>query len=267
MGAVDDQRVGRIVRVLRHRRGWRQCDVAQRAGLTQHDISRVERGYAGLMSVVKLRRVAAALDADLVVTVRWRGGEIDRLLDEGHAALVGWVMATLTRMGWEVRPEVSYAIGGERGSVDVLAWHAATRTLLVVEVKTELTSVEETLRRHDAKQRLAAELGAGRFGWAAPSSVCRLLVLPDLSTPRRHVARHAAVLDHAYRLRGAAARAWLRKPDGPVSALVFAPLTRGARGRRGAISRKRVRTPRPSVAGGAEQRGQRANGVYDAPSA
>lgn len=30
--------------------------------------------------------------------------------------------------------------------MDVLAWHAATGMLLIVEVKTELTAIEETLR-------------------------------------------------------------------------------------------------------------------------
>jgi len=193
------------------------------------------------MSLAKLRRLAQALDAELVVSVRWRGGEIDRIIDEGHATLVGWVMDRLVALGWQVHAEVSFAVRGERGSIDVLAWHAATRTLLVVEVKSELTSLEETLRKHDAKQRVAAEVAGERFAWPPPLAVCRLLVLPELTTPRRRVARHASVLDHAYRLRGAAAREWLAGPIGPASALIFAPLTRGTRGRRGVVSRRRIR--------------------------
>ena len=200
------------------------------------------------MRLDKLRRIGAALDADLVVTLRWRGGEIDRLMDEGHAAIVGWVMDLLAQLGWEAQAEVTYAARGERGAIDVLAWHAPSRTLLVVEVKSELTSVEETLRRHDAKQRIAAEVAAERFGWGVPSAVCRLLVLPDSSTARRRVERHAAVLDHAYRLRGPAARGWLKRPAGAASALVFAPLTRGVRNGRGSFSGRRVRRQRSGVA-------------------
>lgn len=245
---MDDQRVGRIVRALRHRLGWRQSDLAARAGTTQDDISRVERGRAGRMRVDKLRRIGAALDADLVVTLRWRGGEIDRLMDEGHAAIVGWVIGLLEQLGWEARPEVTYAVRGERGAIDVLAWHPLSRTLLVVEVKSELTSVEETLRRHDAKQRLAAEVAAERFGWMDPGAVCRFLVLPDSSTARRRVGRHATVLDHAYRLRGSAARAWLTRPAGSASALLFAPLTRGVRSRSGSLSRRRIRRREPAIA-------------------
>jgi transcriptional regulator with XRE-family HTH domain len=244
---VDDQRVGRVVRALRHRLGWRQSDLATRARVTQDDVSRVERGRASRMTLDKLRRIGGALDAELVLTFRWRGGEIDRLLDEGHAAIVGWVMGLLESLGWEAQAEVTYAVYGERGSVDVLAWHAPSRTLLVVEVKSELTSVEETLRRHDAKQRLAAEVASERFGWGAPSAVCRLLVLPDSTTARRRIERHAAVLDHAYRLRGSAARGWLKRPAGSASALLLAPLTRGARTRRGTFSRKRIRRQKTGV--------------------
>jgi Holliday junction resolvase-like predicted endonuclease len=162
-------------------------------------------------------------------------------MDEGHARVAGWIAAFLTSLGWEVVPEVSYAIRGERGSIDLLAWHSATRTMLVIEVKTELTSIEETLRRHDTKQRLAPLVAAERLGWRDPSAVCRLLVLPSGSTTRRHVARHGAVLDRAYRLRGSAARAWLAAPSGSASALIFAPLTRQARGKSGGVSRRRIR--------------------------
>src|SRR4029079_17838803 len=81
-------------------------------------------------------------------------GDIDRVADEGHAALVGLVAALLEGLGWQVRPEVSFSVFGERGSIDLVAWHPTARILLVVEVKTSLNSVEETLRRHDLKVRL-----------------------------------------------------------------------------------------------------------------
>jgi Holliday junction resolvase-like predicted endonuclease len=69
---------------------------------------------------------------------------------------------------------------GERGSIDLLAWHEATRTLLVVEVKTEVASIEATLRKHDEKVRLARRVAADRFGWQA-TVTSRLLVLPRTS--------------------------------------------------------------------------------------
>jgi transcriptional regulator with XRE-family HTH domain len=69
--AVSDQRIGRAVYALRHRMGWRQADLAAAAGATQDDVSRIERGRLATMNLAKLRRVVAALDAELVVTVRW----------------------------------------------------------------------------------------------------------------------------------------------------------------------------------------------------
>lgn len=228
------------MRALRHRLAWRQQDLAARADVSQDVISRTERGHIDALPLRRIRRIAAALDAELVVSIRWRSGELDRLLDEGHVAIVGRVVDLLVANGWETGTEVSYSIYGERGSIDVLAWHGPSRTLLVVEVKTELTSIEETLRKHDAKVRLAPKLAAERFGWQ-PTAVGRLLVLPALSTPRRHVRRHASVMERAYPVRGVALRQKLVHPAGSLAGLLFVPLTHGRRGRQDSVSRKRVR--------------------------
>jgi hypothetical protein len=194
------------------------------------------------MPLGHLDSIARALDAELVVTLRWRGGDLDRLIDEGHAALVGRCAEVLIARGWDVRPEVTYSVWGERGSIDFLAWHVQTSTLVVVEIKTELTSVEETLRRHDVKARLAAGIVLDRFGWQ-PRTVCRLLVLPDLATARRRVDRHEAVLLRSYPQRGADVRRWLRGPTGLMSGLMFVSLPHAKTGAHTAVSRRRVRGP------------------------
>jgi len=217
-----------------------------RAGVSQDAVSRAERGRLEEMTVRRVRAITRALDAELVLVVRWRGGDLERLLDEGHAAVLGASAGMLQADGWQVIAEVTYAVFGERGSIDLLAWHAASRCLLVVEVKTALVSVEGTMRKHDEKVRLASGIATERFGWRA-SAVARLLVLPDTSTARRAVERHAAVLDGAYSLRADALRQWLRTPadgDGGVSGLLFAPGTRGVRGIGRRITRKRIRLRR-----------------------
>ena len=239
MGGVSDLRLGRIARALRHRLAWRQSDVARRARVSQTRVSRVERGRVDGLSVGTLRRILAALDAELVLIVRWRGGELDRLLDEGHAALVGAMASLLEARGWEMRIEASYSVYGERGSIDLLGWHPAMRTLLVVEVKTEITSVEETVRRHDVKCRLAARLAAERYGWRAVR-VARLLVLPDTTTARRRVARHDAVLSRVYPLRAQRIRAWMGRPESAAGALLFAPHSRRVTGVSSPVGRRRV---------------------------
>jgi hypothetical protein len=189
------------------------------------------------MSIAELQAVAAALDAELALTLRWRGGDLDRLLDEGHARLVGLVLANLVRLGWEARPEVSYAIFGERGSVDILARHPSTGTLLVIEVKTELVSIEETLRKHDEKVRLGPRIARERFGWHAVEAN-RMLVLPAASTARRRVDRQANVLTSAYPARGATVRRWLRDPVGRLAGIQFVDLASAGAGP--ARSRRRV---------------------------
>jgi transcriptional regulator with XRE-family HTH domain len=217
---VNDIAIGRALRALRLRHGLRQVDVARRARVSQQLISRVERGRGGLVTVSTLRRIFGAVDADAVTYVRWRGGELDGLLDEGHAAIVGSLSTLLQRRGWQVLPEATYSEYGERGSIDVLAWHPSTRTLLVIEVKTEIASAEELLRRHDAKVRLAPKIGLERFG-VPPAAVARLLVLGDTRTNRRRVARLAPVFGAAYPASPAAVRRWLRRPDGPLAGCVF----------------------------------------------
>jgi transcriptional regulator with XRE-family HTH domain len=260
---MDAQRIGRVLRAIRHNREWRQQDVGDRAGVSQDVVSRAERGRLDGMPLRHLDSIARALDAEIVVTIRWRGGDLDRLLDEGHAALGGQITAWLGRIGWEVRPEVTYSIWGERGAIDLLAFHEPTRTLLVVEVKTELASIEETLRRHDAKARLADQIAREQLAWKS-RAVARLLVLPDGSTTRRRVERHDGVLTRSYPLRGAEVRQWLRSPSASMSGLIFLSTPRDVRSRRSPLARKRIRRPSASAAGPIERPEPRAATAFHA---
>ena len=200
-----------------------------RARVSQQHVSDFERGQLGGMRFDDVRAMLAVVDARLVVTVTWRGGLLDRLLDEGHAAIVTAVAARLRAGGWDVLPEVTYAIYRQHGSIDILAWHAPSRMLLVVEVKTEITSAEELLRRHDEKVRLGPQICRERFN-ATPASVGRLLVVADTGANRRRVARLDAMLSSVYPRRGASLSAWLRRPNGPTGGLLFAEI--GARRQR-----------------------------------
>jgi transcriptional regulator with XRE-family HTH domain len=252
---LNNLQIGRAARALRHRLGLRQADIAERVGLGHDLVSRIERGRIDGMTVHTLRRLFDGFDAEVVLLIRWRGGELDRVMDRRHATLAETVTERLVRLGWNVLPEVSFSQYGERGSIDLLAWHAPTRTLLVIELKTELTSIEETIRRHDVKERLAATIGLERFG-ARPAAIARLLVLPDERTPRRHVAAFDNVLRRAYPGRGQSVREWLATPSGPMGGLIFVPSTDGTRlGQRMSPVRRvqRSRAPRlprqtPSVA-------------------
>lgn len=208
--------------------------------MSQQFVSEFELGHLDDMTLGSIRRIVQAVYGHLGVTFGWRGAALDRLLDERHATLVSRIKRLLEAAGWTVELEVSYSEYGERGSIDMLAWHEPSRTLLVVEVKTEIGSVEATLRKHDEKVRLAPSIARRRFGWS-PREVSRLLVLPDLSTPRRQVGRFADLFDRSYPVRGVAARTWLREPSGSIRGLVFlSPTTQGGV-RRNFVAVRRVR--------------------------
>jgi transcriptional regulator with XRE-family HTH domain len=207
-----------VLRALRRRRDWQQVDLAELSGLSQSAISLIERGHWTSLSVKTLRRAFAAVEASFDGLVGWRGGSLDRLLDQRHAALVEQVVAVLRDAGWQVAVEVSYQIYGERGSIDILAIDQASGTALVIEIKTEIASAEETIRRLDAKARLAARVCFERFGWR-PRVIARCLVLPEGETHRRRVRALGATFDAAFPMRGRAFRSWLRSPSQPVSAL------------------------------------------------
>jgi len=183
-------------------------------------LSDIEHGRASRSSIAIVRQATAPLELSVELMARGRGADIDRVLDERHARLLGAAVRWLAGLGWATMAEVSYSEWGERGSIDLLAWHEATATLLVIEIKTELVSVEATLRKHDEKVRLAPRIARERLGWRA-QAVGRLLVFPDDRTERVRIAAQASVLEPAYPVRAYAARRWCRLPTGPFSGLLF----------------------------------------------
>lgn len=259
--AMDIVRFGLSIRALRRRRQWRQVDLARQARVSRTAISRVERGGADRLTVRTLGRVADALGARLECRLLWNGEALDRLLDEAHAALVETFVRWLASLGWEMATEVSFSIQGERGSIDILAFHPSTATLLVVEAKSVVPDVQATFVALDRKTRLAGEIARGR-GWR-PSRLGRLLVVRDDRTARRRVSAHTATFASAFPARGWAVRGWLRDPAGspaaagdrsPFSGLLFLPGARqaGARHRVAARSAGVASKPRTKRAGNPE---------------
>jgi transcriptional regulator with XRE-family HTH domain len=240
---VDDLRFGRLVRVLRHKRGWRQADLAARAGVSRTIVSDIEHGRASRTSIAVVRQATAPLELSVDLAARGRGADVDRVLDERHLRLLGAAARWLRGLGWATMAEVSYSEWGERGSIDLLAWNEPTATLLVIEIKTELVSVEATLRKHDEKVRLAPRIARDRFGWVARATA-RLIVFPDDRTERARIAAQAVVLEPAYPVRAYAARRWCRLPSGPFSGLLFLKADPDSRGRHLRGPRLRVQKPR-----------------------
>jgi HTH-type transcriptional regulator/antitoxin HipB len=241
---MREERIGQSIRALRHRRGWTQAELGRRAGCSASTISRLERGQARSVSLGVVVRLLEALDARLLTKVVWRGGELDRLLDADHAALQeAWSRRKARAGGWIGRQEVTYNVYGERGSIDDLAYHAETRTLMVSELKTGIYDAQETLARIDQKERLARQI-ASRFGWQV-ERVVPCLVVAETRTNRRRLDAAPALFGRFTR-RGRGASAWLREPSRAVGGLlVFENLSDGHHTHTRRAGRQRVRSSRP----------------------
>jgi len=218
---VDDFRLAAAIRQVRQSRGWRQVDLAERCGRSKSVISRLEHGDVGSQSIDTVRAVAQALEIRVDLVPRWRAGDLDRLLNRAHSGLHESVaQAFRTRWpAWNLIPEATFSVYGERGSIDLLAWHPGRRALLVVELKTAIVDVNELLSTLDRKRRLAGRIAADH-GWD-PHAVSAWLIVTNDRTNRRRVIAHAAMLGSALPDGRATLLRWLRDPTGRVAGHSF----------------------------------------------
>jgi transcriptional regulator with XRE-family HTH domain len=236
---MDDQRVGTAFKAIRVRKGWRQTDLAAKAGVSVTIVVRIERGQVGSIPVGTLRRVAAALDARFDTYLRWQGGDLGRLINARHSAMhEALARSFATRPAWSAEPEVSFSIFGERGVIDTLAWNAAARSLLVIELKTELVDINDLMSSVDRKRRLADRIVRDR-SWN-PIATSTWVVIADSRTNRRAVAAHASVLRAKFPVDGRGMRRWLSQPMGRVDALGFLPSIHLVNGRSDVAPIRRV---------------------------
>ena len=214
--------LGERFRVLRRFLGLRQADLAAMTGLSRQMISRLERGECDRMLFAAADKVAQALGARLVVYLSWQGEQLDRLVNAAHAELQNAVVNLLTAAGWLCAVEVSFNHYGDRGRYDILAYHAATGIVLVIEVKTAIGDVQATLGQLDIKRRHASAVARDR-GWN-PRHVVTMLVIADERQQHRIITRHSGLFAQ-FALRSHSARGWLRHPTSDIGGmLIYLPL-------------------------------------------
>jgi transcriptional regulator with XRE-family HTH domain len=245
---VNAERLGRVARMLRVRQRLTQIALAARAGVSRRAVSLLETGHAGALRVREVQAIGAALGGRVDLRLLWNGPELDRMLDEAHAALGASVKRRLERWGWLVRVEVSYAHFGERGRIDLLAFHPAARTLLVIELKSELVDVQALLGSLDVKTRLATGI-VERFGWS-PRLVLPAIVFLEDRTTRNRLGRVTTLFER-FDVRGRAAISWLRRPatSPPGTGLLW--FSEAGSVRRSRTSARRVRTVSKTAPGAA----------------
>jgi len=251
---MNDVQLGLALRATRVKRRLRQCDLAKQAGVSASVVSRLEHGDLDLVSLPALRGIAAKLGVSLEFLPRSAGGELERVVSARHAALgeriAGWVGR---QPGWLAVAEVSFSIYGERGIVDLLAWHEATGSVLVIELKTAVVDVDELIGTLDRKRRLATRIAADR-GWIA-RSVCAWLIVGDSKTNRRRIAEHRTLLTSALPRDGRSLAPLFRHPErGLASGIAFWPNLPVAGVRREVAARQRVVRRNPTAGGAAHAR-------------
>lgn len=243
---VDALRLGSVCRALRIKKRWRQIDLAERAGLRREVVSDIETGRVTRVRVDDVVRAIDALGGRIDFVVRWQGGELDRVLMVVTPALHEAVARSFRNLdGWTIAPEVSFNVRRERSVIDILAWHGRTRTLLVIELKTEVVDISELMGTLDRKTRLARTVARAR-GWFADRTAVWLIVA-DSAMNRRRVAAHATTLRAALPSDGRSVRGWLVNPETDLRFLSFWTNETGGRTNGGLATIKRVRRPRATT--------------------
>lgn len=218
---MERRTIVRTLRALRRRKQWSQRRLGADLGISQAQVSRRERGSLERCTIPDLDRWSTVLGAHLVLDLRVDGER--PLTDVRHAELQSRLTGQLRLAGWIAEAEVSFNHYGDRGRIDILAFHHGSGSVLVVEIKTQLVDVQDVLGRLDVKRRNAPKLAAER-GWS-PATVLPVLVFREDSTSRRRIAAHEALFAR-YSLRGRSAMAWLRHPRAPAPSGILVLVTR-----------------------------------------
>ena len=238
------QDVARITRRTRWAFGWSQRELARRAGVTQTEISRIERALSDSLEAID--RVAATLGCRWSLIGPHGNGRVDHR-DHAHARCSAYVRHHLERHGFIVEQEVEIGTGPSRGWVDVLAFHPVARFLHVGEIKTELRDVGSVQRQVAWYEREVWAVARAR-GWRPRVSASGLYLLMTEANDAS-IRLNRAILEQAFPMRAGDLAEVLRDPtaiaERPQRALALIdPLSRRLEWlRRSSIDGRRTEAP------------------------
>jgi transcriptional regulator with XRE-family HTH domain len=157
-------RIGAIVRTGREEQRWTKTNLGERSGISRQMVAALESGKAN-PSLDVIGALLEALDIEVDVVAR---GPVQVAAsgpaDAAHAICSAYVQRRLVAAGWQVEREVRITDRRYLGWIDILAFHEATATLVVIEVKTRIDDVGAIERSLDWHVRGAVG-AAERLGW------------------------------------------------------------------------------------------------------
>lgn len=223
--------VGRAIRRMRRAGRITQARLGEAVGISQSEVSRIERGRRAGVALSTIARMCDVLDIrlDIVTRLPFHAGRFAETADEEargsgtvrqrdlvHARASAHVRRRLERLGWVVRQEVEVMLGSSRGFIDILAYHPASGVLMIGEIKTEIRDLGDLLRTLAWYER-AAPLITDSFGWRVTGTMGCLFVLFTAANDAR-IAANAAALAQAFPIRSRGLARWLAEPEPATSA-------------------------------------------------
>jgi hypothetical protein len=177
------QDIGRTIHDVRVSLGWSQRELALRSGISQSRISRIERGALLDLRVAVIDRLFVALGVRY-----WLGTETPHIVrapaDQVHARCSAYAARRLAAHQFLVEREVEVGSDRSRGWIDILAYQPRSRTLFVIEVKTEIHDIGAIERSINWYRRESVHV-ARQFGWRPSRVLAALLVLQSRANDDR----------------------------------------------------------------------------------
>lgn len=231
MASETSKRFGANIRAARRTRGVTQAQLGASAGVTQSVIASIEAGAGG--RIESLEAVCSALGGELALDLRLPyAGDGPRQVDRAHARCVGCVRRLLERVGHVCVTEQLIVDGPWRGWIDLVAYDAVRRRIVIAEIKTELRDTGALERQVERYVRSSLVVARER-GWAVEEIVVVVMVLATASNDAFLVAnRH--VLKGAFPLRGRGAGAVLLD-QAPAQGRLLVMIDPQRRGRRAVL--------------------------------
>lgn len=189
-GAAVARTLGRVVRSARKRRGLTQARLGQLIGLSQSQVSAVERGLAAHLPLRSWFALGLALGEPFAASF---SRPRDEPADTGHLELQEMVLRQGERLGWPGGFEVPTRPSDPAYSVDVLVRDDRTRRLLILECWNRFGDIGAAARSSARKIAEAGRLAAALGGDGGPYAVHACWLIRPTAANRELVRRYPHV--------------------------------------------------------------------------